>query len=56
MGIIIYNIFQTLNKIGLTREGFPILNASEKFSRRDNYKKSILKPPDYYGRCEELED
>ena len=42
--------------MSLYRGGFSILNASEKFSRRDNYKKSILKPPDYYGRCEELED
>ena len=38
------------------RGDFSMLNASKKFSRRDNYKKSILKPPDYYGRREELED
>ena len=38
------------------RGGSPILNTSEEFSRRDNYKESTPKPSDYYGRREKLEN
>ena len=34
----------------------PMLNILEKFSQRDNYKKFTLKPPDFHGRREELEN
>ena len=36
--------------------GSSILNTSEEFSRKDNYKKSTLKPPDYHGQYKELEN
>ena len=36
MGIIICNTFQTFNKMNLIRGDSPILNTSEKFSRKDN--------------------
>ena len=42
--------------MSLHRGGFQILNILKKFSQGDNYKKSTLKPLDYHGRCEKLED
>ena len=46
MGTVACNISQALDKMSSRRGGFFTLNASEKFSRKDNCKGFIPKPPD----------
>ena len=42
--------------MSLYRGGSLILYVSKEFSRKNDYKESILKPFDYYGQYKELED